>query len=254
MHSTDNLDDGYMGGGKIIKNSIKKHGKRSHEKEILELLNNRISLAEREKNIVNEELLNDPMCMNLSIGGEVCGIINEMHLKKFCKAGNKAFQEKLKNEEYRNKFIENTEECRGKGVAKCKELYESGILKMDRFKDKNHAEHSKRQIGDKNSISQKGDKNSQFGKKWIRNVETMECIKIDQSEYEKYIGLGWESGRFPNKSYCKLNESQVIEIKNMLFENIKVSEIAKSFQTSITTIRKINRGDIWTYVTLNRNK
>ena len=46
--------------------------------------------------------------------------------------------------------------------------------------------------------------------------------------------------------------SQVIEIKTMLSGNIKVSEIAKIFQISITTIRKINRGDIWTHVNLNR--
>jgi hypothetical protein len=45
--------------------------------------------------------------------------------------------------------------------------------------------------------------------------------------------------------------SQVIEIKTMLSGNIKVSEIAKIFQISITTIRKINRGDIWTHVNLN---
>jgi hypothetical protein len=51
---------------------------------------------------------------------------------------------------------------------------------------------------------------------------------------------------------AKLIESQVIEIKNMLSCNIRVSEIAKIFQISITTIRKINRGDIWAYVNLNR--
>ena len=88
----------------------------------------------------------------------------------------------------------------------------------------------------------------------LKNIETMECIKIDSSEYEKYIDLGWESGGFSDSagSTAKLIESQVIEIKTMLSGNIRVSEIAKIFQISITTIRKINRGDIWTHVNLNR--
>ena len=69
MHSTNNLEDGYMGGGKNITNSIRYYGKDNHKKEILEYLNDRDSLAAREKEIVNEDLLNDPMCMNLMIGG-----------------------------------------------------------------------------------------------------------------------------------------------------------------------------------------
>ena len=41
----------------------------NHKKEILEYLESRELLAAREKEIVNEELLNDPMCMNLCKGG-----------------------------------------------------------------------------------------------------------------------------------------------------------------------------------------
>ena len=46
MHSTDNLEDGYMGGGKRIKNSVKKHGKDAHRKEILEFFESRDLLSE----------------------------------------------------------------------------------------------------------------------------------------------------------------------------------------------------------------
>ena len=69
MHSTSNLDDGYMGGGQRIKNSVKKHGKEIHLKEILEYLPDRNSLINREREMINEELLKDPLCMNLMIGG-----------------------------------------------------------------------------------------------------------------------------------------------------------------------------------------
>ena len=253
MHSTDNLNDGYMGGGKRIKNSVKKHGKDAHRKNILEFLETREDLRNREIQLVNEELINDPMCMNIQPGGGG-GIINEKHLKDFCEAGNKAFQEKLKDKEYRDNFIHNTKKCREKGVARCKELQESGVLKMGFFKDKTHTHETILKMRESKKLHGVGNKNSKFGKKWIKNIETMECIKIDSSEYEKYIDLGWESGGFSDSagSTAKLIESQVIEIKTMLSGNIRVSEIAKIFQISITTIRKINRGDIWTHVNLNR--
>jgi len=49
MHSTDNLEDGYIGSGKLLIYSIRKHGKENHVKEILKFLPNRTSLKEREK-------------------------------------------------------------------------------------------------------------------------------------------------------------------------------------------------------------
>jgi hypothetical protein len=70
MHSTDNLEDGYIGSGKQLWYSIRKHGKETHERDILEFLPNRSSLKIREKEIINEEILKDPMCMNIALGGE----------------------------------------------------------------------------------------------------------------------------------------------------------------------------------------
>lgn len=69
LHSTDNLDDGYFGSGQILWKSIKKYGKEFHAKEILEYLPSRKELLIREREIVNEELLVNPLCMNLALGG-----------------------------------------------------------------------------------------------------------------------------------------------------------------------------------------
>jgi len=54
MHSTYNLEDGYIGSGKTLRRSIRKYGKENHTKEILEFLENREDLAKREKEIVNK--------------------------------------------------------------------------------------------------------------------------------------------------------------------------------------------------------
>ena len=43
MHSTNNLEDGYFGSGKLIRLSIKKYGQNNHRFEILEFLPNRES-------------------------------------------------------------------------------------------------------------------------------------------------------------------------------------------------------------------
>ena len=69
MHSTDNLNDGYIGSGKRLWYSINKHGKENHKTEILEYLLDRESLKKREEEIVNKRLLDEDMCMNLTVGG-----------------------------------------------------------------------------------------------------------------------------------------------------------------------------------------
>jgi hypothetical protein len=70
MHSTDDLDDGYFGSGQRLWKSINKHGKEKHSKEILEFLPSRKELKDRERELVNEELLGDKCCMNLKLGGD----------------------------------------------------------------------------------------------------------------------------------------------------------------------------------------
>ena len=70
MHSTDDLNDEYMGSGTYLKRSINKYGKENFNFEIIEFLLNREFLKNREKEIVNEEQLKNELCMNLKIGGE----------------------------------------------------------------------------------------------------------------------------------------------------------------------------------------
>lgn len=69
MHSTDNLDDGYMGSGTVISRSIKKYGKENHKIEILEFVKSRSELQIREEQILTKELRQNPLCMNIRSGG-----------------------------------------------------------------------------------------------------------------------------------------------------------------------------------------
>lgn len=74
MHSTDVLDDRYLGSGVFLTNSIRKYGRSLHRKEILEHLPSRDALVAREAELVNDALLADPKCMNLMCGGGGAGL------------------------------------------------------------------------------------------------------------------------------------------------------------------------------------
>jgi hypothetical protein len=69
-HSTDNIDDGYMGSGKRLSRSLRKYGKDVHQRIVLEVCDDRSSLLKREHEIVSVDLLNDPLCLNLIVGGD----------------------------------------------------------------------------------------------------------------------------------------------------------------------------------------
>ena len=61
------------------------------------------------------------------------------------------------------------------------------------WKGLHHKENTKRKIGKKNSIHQRGKGNSQYGKCWIYNDK--ESIRIKKEELEEYLTKGWIKGR-----------------------------------------------------------
>lgn len=83
IHSTNNLNDGYRGSGRIIKNMYKKHPIIEFVKEILYYGESRDDILKKETELVTEEILKkDPLILNLDIGGRsgnkiaVSGIIS----------------------------------------------------------------------------------------------------------------------------------------------------------------------------------
>ena len=188
MHTTDNLNDGYVGSGKKLWYSINKYGKENFKCEILEMLSNKSSLKEREKELVNEDLLKDPMCMNLTVGGgDGFYYINKKGINNKSNQfilGGKASAEKLKTDDvWRLKHSQIASE-------NFKKAHRDGKIKYDTFTGKKHTEDTKRKISETNSIKQKGENNSQFGSQWITNGEENKKIKM--------MGItpsGWKLGR-----------------------------------------------------------
>jgi hypothetical protein len=109
MHSTYNLDDGYMGSGKKLRRSLRKYGKENHVKEIIQFFNNREELVIAEKNAITEDMLRDVNCMNLMSGG-TGGCYNIKHINQISKLGNKVYLNRLSNdiqfrESFKNVFL-----------------------------------------------------------------------------------------------------------------------------------------------------
>ena len=68
-HCTEKLDDGYLGSGKILKCAIKKYGKDNFIREVLYTLTSEADMNAMEQQLVNDDLVNDPMCYNIVAGG-----------------------------------------------------------------------------------------------------------------------------------------------------------------------------------------
>lgn len=77
-HKTDNINDGYMGSGKLIKQSIEKYGVENHTKEILGIFNSREESLNLEHGLIKQKKQEEKeLCLNASFGGGSFDIINE---------------------------------------------------------------------------------------------------------------------------------------------------------------------------------
>lgn len=190
MHSTDNLNDGYMGSGKRLRYSINRYGKESHRVEILEFFDNRDELKKREREIVNLNEIAKEECMNLVVGGEGGrGFTSEeqrinafkSHKKqKFLKENEPGWFEK-KIKKVSDKLIEN---------------YKNGTREKKYFYDwtnKKHDEETKIKMSEKKKGTGVGSKNSQHGTCWITKNEINK--KIKKEELSTHLHQGWIQGR-----------------------------------------------------------
>jgi len=86
LHSTDNVEDGYLGSGFILKAAIKKYGKANFRRELLAILVDRDEARALEADIVTTEFCARLDTYNLIEGGggsgDQCGDKNHMWGKK----------------------------------------------------------------------------------------------------------------------------------------------------------------------------
>jgi hypothetical protein len=187
MHSTDKLEDGYKGSGKMLWYSIRKHGKENHTTEILEHLPSREELKLRESILVNEELLGDVLCMNLCLGGgHGWDYVHKsgFHSKGAISANKTEAKRKVSSDV---------------GRRTMNRLHSEG--KLDDidfgagFRGRTHSEETKIKMREAKIGVQCNEKNSQYGTCWIYSLLEKKNIKINKEVLLDYLELGWSKGR-----------------------------------------------------------
>ena len=189
MHSTCNLNDGYMGSGKRLRYSIRKYGEENHSKEILSYHGTREELVLREIEIITKELIAEPMCMNLMCGGQG-GFVSDDAQKKRSLSANAKLNEKLKTDpEFKDKFLKNLK----KGVLKS---YQNGRvlnLKDYDWNGKSHSDETKQLMSEQRQGQGSGEANSQYGTCWVTKDSISK--KIKKENLEQYLLDAWSKGR-----------------------------------------------------------
>lgn len=223
QHITEDINDDYMGSGKLIQRSIEYCGIDNFEKKILYDFDNFEEMNEMEKKIVNEEFVLRDDTYNLTTGGK-----NNFHYINKHGLNHKSNQhlitaKKIKNdEEYRKWFIRRVKEglenvdLSGENASAYnkKWIYNSDgdvifvhkdelekWLSNGWFKGRNwdykHNDETIQKM--KNTFKkinhQKGKKNSQYGTCWIYHKEKQTNKKIQKEDLEKWLGKGWTKGR-----------------------------------------------------------
>ena len=191
MHSTDDLEDGYIGSGKRLGYSVRKYGLEIHKLEILEFLTSREELKKREAEVVNEELLTDPLCMNLKFGGEGgWDHTKNMDLKSRNANCNQRFVARFEDDkEFREIFTSTGSKNLELGRINKKEIHGNNNF----WSGKSHKDLTKNKISKSMSSAVKGEANSQFGTCWICSDE--EAKKIKKEELQTWLDQGWRKGR-----------------------------------------------------------
>lgn len=184
MHTAKSLANSYMGSGKRIRLSIKKYGREAHIKEIIACALTRSDLQHLEKMFVSEEVLSDPNCLNLKVGGSGGCPGKDACIRGAIKRWSNHTKQ-IKNNRTRSDALKDRWSRNDPG---CRKFQQSGTVNASKVDAV-----SKR----KNTFAQRkhqcGNKNSQFGTCWITNGQVAK--KIPKHLLTTHLNDGWQLGR-----------------------------------------------------------
>lgn len=190
-HKTSVIDDDYMGSGKYLLHAQKKYGIENFKKEILFVFDNADQMYQKEAEIVTEEFLSEENTYNLKRGGfGGFDYINSTEKNLYGNNGKIGFGgENLRKSLTKNRMIQQGryDEWRENISNGTKQSYASG--RQNGFKNKRHSEETLNLL--RGHTRQCGEKNSQFGTRWIHNPITKENKKTKGA-----LESGWVYGKY----------------------------------------------------------
>lgn len=188
-HQTNDLNDGYMGSGKLLRRAQLKHGIENFKKEILFQFDDEADMNAKEAEIVTEEFCLRADTYNLCSGGHggfsyLNRIKTDKERSDQGKKSGKIHAEKLKTDlQYRSTHIRRSV----KALSKARESYREKYPKSAFF-GRTHSEETRQKMSKSKNV---GSSNSQFGTMWITNGQENKKIKKDID----IIPEGWYKGR-----------------------------------------------------------
>ena len=190
-HQTTDLNDGYMGSGKLLNLAIAKYGVENFKKEILFVFDNELDMNEKEKELV---VINE-QTYNLCPGGQGgFGYINKNRLWDTEKHSKAASSNRKIGTKKSQELAKTNKEWNEKRIAKIKKSHPSTKDNwVPTFLGKHHTKEHKNKMSEIMRLKQKGHLNSQFGTCWITNG--IENKKIAKNELDHWVSLGYYRGR-----------------------------------------------------------
>lgn len=212
IHSTNSINDSYLGSGKALKSAIKKYGRKNFKKEVLFKFNSRQEALEKEAELVNKDLISTDECYNMIEGGGDCPYfsgdkhpnygksrpkrLNNLHsirMKKMYKEGK--IRKDKENHHFYGKSLSNTHK---------ESLSKSFSGEKNPFYGKKHSEESKKTMGAAHPDVDFSGSNNPSSKKVIhrKTGKIFSCAK----EAAKWSGINYKT--FMNRIYkdAKCNE------------------------------------------------
>lgn len=197
-HQTKDLNDGYMGSGKVVRHAITKHGIENFKKDILFQFDNEADMNTKEAELVTQQFCLREDTYNLCVGGN--GGFSYINLNQI----RNGFEKTMTDEAVKSKtliagklgrqtqvHLRETDPEWVSGVSKKKSLSLKETFKdMHHWSGRTHLDETKKKISEANR-KMVGETNSQFGTMWITNGQENKKIKKDVDT----IPEGWYKGR-----------------------------------------------------------
>ena len=193
-HKTVDLNDDYLGSGTFLKRAIEKYGVENFKREILFIFDNSEAMFAKEAEIVTEEFLAENNTYNLKRGG--CGGFDFINsnpdiLAKYSGEKRKQTGNWIKGLQKQKYLLLNDIEYQERYKRKVSEVVKKWHKEKGHpWVGRKHSDETKLKISQKNSTSQLGKKNSQFGTMWITNELSSKKVKVSDP-----IPIGWRKGR-----------------------------------------------------------
>lgn len=185
-HQTKDLNDSYMGSGKLLKPAINKHGIENFDKEILFVFDNEDEMNLKEAELVTEEYCNSKNTYNLCPGGNGgFGFINGTMKEHMNQLKSKIQKDKPKSY-YQNLGLKASKVSSERMMA----LHKEGKISAPDWLGRKHSEETKQKMRKSKNV---GENNPQYGTCWVTNGKESKRIIIE--DFDLWQKKGYRKGR-----------------------------------------------------------